>query len=83
MKTGGNHAGVQAQLGFAFGFGALIVVERIGGDIGQRLGLFGGVNNADEPGGRVVRAVSHSVRTVGRELGLENCGWRVDPGWKV
>ena len=71
VKTGGNHAGVQAQLGFAFGFGALLVVERIGGDVGQRLGFFGGVNNADEPGSRVVRAVSHSVRTVGRTVGRE------------
>ena len=77
MEAGGNHAGVQAQLGFAFGFGALLVIERVGGDVGQRFGFFGRGDNADEPGGRVVGAVSHSVRTVGRELRLENCGWRV------
>ena len=74
VEAGGDHAGAQAQLGFAFGFGALLVVECVGGDVGERFGFFGGVDNADEPGGRVVGAVSHSVRTVGRELGLESCG---------
>ena len=72
VEAGGNHAGVQAQLGFAFGFGTLFVVERVGGDVGERFGLFGGVDNANEPGGRVVGAVSHSVRTVGRDRWVES-----------
>ena len=79
MEAGGNHAGAQAQLGFAFGFGALLVVECGGSDVSQRFGFFGRVDHADEPGGRVVGAVSHSVRTMGRELrvGSRSVGWGV------
>ena len=72
VEAGGNHAGAQAQLSFAFGFGALLVVESLRSNLGERFGFFGGVDNADEPGGRVVGAVSHSVRTVGRELWVES-----------
>ena len=36
MEAGGNHAGAQAQLGFAFGFGALLVVESLRSNLGER-----------------------------------------------
>ena len=54
VEARGNHAGAQAQLGLAFGFGALGFVEYLGGDIADGFGFLGRVDDANQPGGRVV-----------------------------
>lgn len=47
MEARGNHAGAQAQLGLAFGFGALGFVEYLGGDIADGFGFLGRVDDAE------------------------------------